>query len=304
VRSFGFLLSRRWILFGLAVVVLVLGTWWLGTWQFGRLEDRKADNAVVRANESREAAPVEQVLAVDREAREDDEWRLVRATGTYAVDETIVVRYRTRDEAAGIDVVVPLVTADGTALLVDRGWLATPNNHADAVDVPAPPAGEVEVTGWVRRDGTGPSTAVSDHSTRAVSSEEIGAATGLTVYDGFVELASESPDPATPLEPVELPELDNGPHFFYGLQWWFFGVLAVSGFLYLVYDEWRTARRGRGEDATEDGTETGEGTGPDPTADPHTQDAPAKAAGASRAARKRAVKEAYRAAYERERSGR
>ena len=24
--------------------------------------------------------------------------------------------------------------------------------------------------------------------------------------------------------PVELPELDNGPHFFYGLQWWFFGA--------------------------------------------------------------------------------
>ena len=54
-----------------------------------------------------------------------------------------------------------------------------------------------------------------------------------------MELRSEDPRPATPLEPVELPELDNGPHFFYGLQWWFFGALAVFGFCYLLYDEWR-----------------------------------------------------------------
>ena len=43
---------------------------------------------------------------------------------------------------------------------------------------------------------------------------------------------------------MELPELDNGPHFFYGLQWWFFGVLAVFGFSYLLYDERRNGTRG------------------------------------------------------------
>ena len=43
---------------------------------------------------------------------------------------------------------------------------------------------------------------------------------------------------------MELPELNNGPHFFYGLQWWFFGVLAIFGFFYLLYDEWRNGPRG------------------------------------------------------------
>jgi hypothetical protein len=60
---------------------------------------------------------------------------------------------------------------------------------------------------------------------------------------GWIDLRSESPEPETPLLPVEMPELDNGPHFFYGLQWWFFGALAIFGFLYLVYDE---SRGGRG----------------------------------------------------------
>ena len=54
-----------------------------------------------------------------------------------------------------------------------------------------------------------------------------------------MDLKSEDPEPATPLMKAELPDLSNGPHFFYGLQWWFFGVLAVFGFFYLAYDEWR-----------------------------------------------------------------
>jgi len=42
---------------------------------------------------------------------------------------------------------------------------------------------------------------------------------------------------------TELPDdTSNGPHFFYGLQWWFFGALAVFGFFYLLWDEFRRRR--------------------------------------------------------------
>jgi cytochrome oxidase assembly protein ShyY1 len=244
VRSFGFLLSRRWILFALVVAVLAYAAWWLGGWQFRRLEDRKADNTVVRTNEHRAVTSVDEVLSPDRDPSEQDEWRVVSATGTYDAARTVVIRYRTRDGAQGVDVVVPLVTASGTALLVDRGWLETNPSGADRGDVPAPPAGEVDVTGYVRANGTGDSTRVADLSARAISSDEIGPAIGHRVYGGFVELRSEDPEPETSLEPVELPELNNGPHFFYGLQWWFFGLLAIFGFCYLLYDEWRHGPRG------------------------------------------------------------
>ena len=59
------------------------------------------------------------------------------------------------------------------------------------------------------------------------------------VYGGFLLLTSQAPKATDGLGAPELPEIDDGPHFFYGLQWWFFGVLAVFGFCYLAYDEWR-----------------------------------------------------------------
>lgn len=244
MRSFRFLLSRRWALFAVAIVVVAYATWWLGGWQFDRLADRKDRNAIVRANEDGPPTPVADVMRTGEGVSEDDEWSRVTATGTYAVEDTVIVRYRTRDGVAGIDVVVPLVTSSGTAVLVDRGWLQTENQGATPDDVPPPPAGEVTVNGWLRVDGTGDSTLVTDQSTRAVNSTAIGEALDREVYGGFVDLESEDPAPATTLAPVELPELDNGPHFFYGLQWWFFGVLAIFGFFYLMYDEWRTAGRG------------------------------------------------------------
>ena len=241
MRSLSFLLSRRWILFAIVVALLAYLAWWLGEWQFHRLEDRKDRNAIVDTNTAADPVPASTVLSTSRGVAETSEWKRVTATGTYDVDHTIQVRYRTYDGNSGVEVVVPLIDSTGTALLVDRGWLATDRATADPSEIPAPPEGEVTVTGWVRADAKGDSIKVSDGSTRAISSRTIAPATGLTAYRGFLQLEKESPAPATPLLAGELPDTGNGPHFFYGLQWWFFGVLAIFGFGYLAYDEWRIA---------------------------------------------------------------
>ena len=102
--------------------------------------------------------------------------------------------------------------------------------------------------GWARRNATGDSTRVTDGTdgvatTRAIASTKIAEALDLPLLKGFVILDTETPEPAKPLLAAELPDVGNGPHFFYGLQWWFFGLLAVGGFGYLAYDEWRGPRQ-------------------------------------------------------------
>ena len=293
MSSFRFLLSRRWAGFTVFVLILAYGTWWLGQWQFDRLEDRKASNQIVRVNEHAEPAPVSDVLAPGQKVAEKDEWRRVTATGTYAVDDTIIWRYRTPDDAKGVDIVVPLVLADGSAVLVDRGWLQT-ESQDEFEDLPAPPSGEVTITGWVRADGTGDSTDVAQvdgyHATRALSSTQVAKVVDEPLLTGWLHLDTESPEPATQLRQADLPELDNGPHFFYGLQWWFFGVLAIAGFFYLMYDERRTQR----QDAPAQDDDTADSD------EPADERARKKAA---KLAQKQAVKAAYQAAYEKERSG-
>ena len=265
MRSVRFLFTRRWILFAITVALLAALAWRLGEWQFHRLEERKERNAIIERNLGAPPTAVDQVLAEGRPVDSEDQWLRVTATGSYDASNTVVVRYQTRHGGAGVDVVVPLLTDSGTALLVDRGWVASENRAADVSDVPSPPTGEVTVTGWVRIDATGSSTSVTDHSVRSIASGPIGAAIGRPVYGGFVDLESESPAPAAPLERTELPELDNGPHFFYGLQWWFFALLAIFGFFYLAYDEWRGGPRSRrGSQAAQQAPVDGDHSAGDP----------------------------------------
>ena len=238
------------MLFAVVVAVLAWVAVQLGQWQFHRLEDRKTDNRIVATNLDRPPAPVEDVLSTERPPRKVDEWRRVTVHGTWDEGHTVVLKYQTREGGSGVDVVTPLVTPSGTAVLVDRGWTSTGNTGASRPDLPSATEGDVTVTGWVRRDATGNATKVSDLSTRAVSSTEIAEVVPYPLYRGFLDLAQESPEPAHQLELTELPDdTSNGPHFFYGLQWWFFGALAVFGFCYLAWDEVRQRRKRRAADA-------------------------------------------------------
>lgn len=237
-----FLFSRRWILFAIAVVLLAVLTFRLGEWQFHRLEDREQRNEMTERNLAADPVPVEEVLTPRRAVSTEHEWKPVTASGTYVEDRSVVIRYQTRDGQSGVDMVTPLLTDSGNALLVDRGWFRTGNVGTTRPDLPPAPAGDVTIVGWVRADATGDSATVEDQSARAVSSAEIAPTLPFEVYGGFVDLERETPAPPEPLQKTELPDLGEGPHFFYGLQWWFFAVLALFGFGYLAWDERRKAR--------------------------------------------------------------
>jgi len=236
-----FLLSRRWLGLLLAVIVVGVACVELGRWQLRRSFERHDENLVIARNLTASPAPAEEVLSPDRPPESDDEWRVVSAVGTYDVERQLVVSYRTREGAPGVDVVVPLVTAAGPALLVDRGWVQTQGNANRAVDVPPPPPGTVTVRGWVRRNAEGGSDQVTPNegTVRAISSTAIAPTLPYPVYDGFVDLTAEEPavTPAPAL--VDPPDLGSGPHFFYGLQWFFFAILAFGFWCYFAWSEYR-----------------------------------------------------------------
>jgi len=95
-----FLLSRRWVLFGLGVALLALLCVRLGEWQFSRLHDREQHNEFARTNLAASPAPVQDVLAPDREVPPDREWMRVQATGRYDAAATVVLRYQSREGRA------------------------------------------------------------------------------------------------------------------------------------------------------------------------------------------------------------
>ena len=239
-----FLLSRRWIGFALFVVVLAGICFRLGLWQLHRMEDRLDDNKVIKRHLAADPVPLASVLAPGEEVAERSAWTRVRATGTYDVEREVTVTFTTRDGAPGVDVVTPLVMPDGSAVLVDRGWLATQNTTDRPANIPAPPAGQVTVTGWLRQDSGADRQAVEprDGQVRAISSTGMAASVPYDLVSGYLNLRSQYPPAAKALELEPPPELGQGPHFFYALQWWFFGGLAVFGLFWFAWVEVKERR--------------------------------------------------------------
>lgn len=255
-----FLLSARWLGFAAIVAVVVVVCVRLGLWQFDRLDERRTDNDRIEANVTAEPAPIDTVIAGDDPAEADDEWRRVTVTGRYDERQQLIVTQQARDIGPGVDVVTPLVTPDGVAVLVDRGWLPI-SRPSEIPDPPAPPSGSVTVTGWLRADSDTEAWATTpdDGAVRAVASDRVEATLPYDLLPGWVALIDQSPPAGPGLEPLEEPDVGQGPHFFYGLQWWFFGALAIAGYGWFAWTE-AHPRRDRRTTAEREPVATGPST--------------------------------------------
>ena len=240
---FRFLLSSRWIGFAIFVILLAAVCTRLGIWQIHRLDHRLAQNTIIKAHFGADLVDLEVALKPGQKVSDSSEWTRVSTTGTYDVEHQVTVKFSTRDGAPGVDVVTPLVLASGAAVLVDRGWMET-KNTMDRPDLPAPPTGAVSVTGWLRQNNGASGQAVRpvDGQVRAISSTGLASTVPYTLVDGYLNLRSESPKPSTALAAEPKPELGQGPHFFYALQWWFFALLAIVGWFWFAWAEAKERR--------------------------------------------------------------
>src|SRR5262245_14469970 len=159
-----FLATPRWIGLCLLMILAASAMVRLGMWQLDRYHDRSATNARIDAAGVTPPQPLASVLAgpgvtpnagtgrVGPAPPGQAVWQRVEVTGRYDTVHEILVRARTVHSQVGFEVLTPLVLADGTAVLIDRGWIApAPAGAAAVPSVPAAPAGPVTVVGRVHR---------------------------------------------------------------------------------------------------------------------------------------------------------
>jgi cytochrome oxidase assembly protein ShyY1 len=242
VSGYGFLRQPRWLALGFLVIIVVPSFVLLARWQLHRLDDRRHQNAVVVANSGATPVAVATVMTPDASAGsvgDAQDWKQVTATGRYDVAHQVLVRKRPMDGANGYWVVTPLVTDSGAVLAVNRGWLeAKQGATAEVSDVPAAPTGEVTVIGRVRPSEDAPQPQPSDLPAGQVTDLDVRlVADGGPVYPGYVDLVSSVPPQADGLTPIPLPDLTEGPHLSYAMQWVLFAVVAVVGFVLLIRRE-------------------------------------------------------------------
>ncbi|NED97520.1 SURF1 family protein [Phytoactinopolyspora alkaliphila] len=249
-----FLASRRWLVRTVAGILLVLVCLRLGMWQLDRADGRSERNAVIEANADAPPVPLDAILAPGESFDTADQWRRTEVRGRYDPSNELFLRLRPLGGQRGVHVVTPLVTADGTALLVDRGFVPAADDNPD---VPPPPSGEVDVVVRLRvtedhRDAGG---TLGQGTVRAVNVAEIAEAMPYPVYPAWAEATPPVQEGFTAIPP---PEADSGPHLSYAVQWFIFATVGVVGFVLLIRAEAK-GRQETGAGGDSDGDATGDG---------------------------------------------
>ncbi|WP_320069348.1 SURF1 family protein [Micromonospora sp. RTGN7] len=252
-----FLLTPRWLgilaLTLVAAAVMVL----LGNWQLDRYQGRTAINERIDAGERmnpvplRDAVPAPNGGAGTAGSAPADEatWTRVTVTGRYDTANIVLVRGRTVDNRVGFEVVTPLVLADGTAVLVDQGWVPpAPGGAMAQPQLPPVPPGEVTVVGRVHptESGTG---AIGRREgrleARRIGVPRLARELPYPVHGAFVLLDEQTPTADPLFRAVPIGHTNNWQNLGYVVQWWLFAAMTLFGYGWVAR---REARRMAGLD--------------------------------------------------------
>ena len=239
---------QRWWLVALAAAVGAVLTARLGWWQLDRAGQKLALQAAQDERSRLPAIENPADLATDAQAALAQHHRPVRMTGQWSTAHTVYLDNRQMDGRPGFFVFTPLMLADGTAIVVQRGWM--PRDFQDRSRVAAVPthAGSIEIQGWIAPPparlfdfGGVDSGAIRQNLELDAFARE----TGLRLRPLAV-LLSESPATAGDGLRRDWPAASSGAakNHGYAAQWFALSALIVS--LYVWFQLIQPRRRNRG----------------------------------------------------------
>lgn len=243
-QRYAFLKSGVWIAGFLVVALTVVLFVNLGLWQVRRLEERKELNATIEARMGQEPIDLERLVAEVGIDPEVLEYRRVIVKGTYDVEREILLQARTLNGQSGHNVVTPL-NWKGATLAVNRGWVPI-DSLGPPVPEALPPAVDVEVVGILRvSEDRGPTGAtVPDGSYAKIGRIDLVLLGpqwgGPSLFPMYLQLQNQDPPAGEYPIPLPPPEISEGVHLSYAIQWFVFATIAVVGFGALIYT---TAKR-------------------------------------------------------------
>lgn len=210
----------------------------LGFWQLDRLEERRARNTAIRA------ASAEPPLVIGTATLPADPrafaWRRAEAGGRYHHAGDMVVRGRSRQGRPGVHLFSPLVLTDGRVVMVNRGWVPSPDGTT--ADVRAlRTAGPVHVRGVLLPMEARPDRGLpiggrggADTTWRRVDLAAARERSPGPLIPLYLQQLPEGDASGTPPVPEPLPELSEGNHLSYAVQWFSFAVIGMVGLAVLV----------------------------------------------------------------------
>jgi cytochrome oxidase assembly protein ShyY1 len=247
--------QRRYAALAVTMLFIAMICVGAGTFEIHRYNEKVHDNGALRDNAHAAAVPLtSRLVPLVGHGRSPEAsailYRTVTATGRYLPAAEAYVAGKTQAGRQGFYVLTPLRTAAGV-LPVVRGFVAATAAETRPAQIPAPPRGNVEVTGWLQ-----PAQTSSDRlgqlghgEITSINPAQQARRLGAPTYDAYLALNARAPG-AAGLRIVSRPGLSNPTGgaaewqlLSYVVQWYAFAALALLAPFLFSRAEVREARR-------------------------------------------------------------
>ncbi|MGN6699714.1 MAG: SURF1 family protein [Thermomicrobiales bacterium] len=254
-RLFRTMVRGRWLIITMLVLVACAVMVRLAFWQLSRLDGRRAANAVIAA---RMHAPPVYLTGQTLNGVQPDSliFRQVAARGTWDYANEVELRYRSFGGQPGGHVLTPLHLADGSGtVLVDRGWIPLVDLDGENRAIYQTDAGQAVAVEGLIYQSQPQTTAPAKTQGRqdffmAVDIPAIAKQLPYPVLPVYIRRLPTG-DNTTPPLAEGYPELDDGPHLDYAIQWFAFtAILLVTYVLFVNYTLLHSRRRPRSDTAS------------------------------------------------------
>ena len=232
--------SRKWWFATLLVLVGTLVLVRLGIWQLDRLEQRRAFNAQVTAARAQSILDLNQQVPADVN---ELEWRSVQFVGQYDFENQVAIRNQYYGNQYGYHLLTPLLS-QGTAVLVDRGWIPADGNSTPEDWRKYDETGEVKVIGQIRLGLGKPAFGGVADALPADGSRlslwnnadvpQVAKQLSYPILPVYIQVSADPSDTEPPIPFQPEIELTEGPHFGYALQWFTFATILLVGYPFFV----------------------------------------------------------------------
>ena len=235
--------SRNWWWTTLLVLAAAALSIRLGIWQLDRLAQRREFNAQVAAMQ---AAPA--IFLYGDEGAGDltkMEYRTANAAGAYDFEHQVAIRNQVWTQSWGDEngyaLLTPLVLPNGTAVLVERGWIPaeynTPKSWRQFDEL-----GAIIVEGIIRLPRTkgemgggipDPTLAPGEAGLEFwnfVNIDRIRQQMPYPLLSVYIQQAPSASQTSLPYRSLPEIDLSSGAHIGYALQWFFYAGLLLFGY--------------------------------------------------------------------------
>nr|OAP95524.1 hypothetical protein A4U53_01380 [Rhizobium leguminosarum] len=226
-------------IFAACLILLAAALAALGTWQVERLAWKR--DLIARVDQRVHAAPMPAPARADWDKvnATDDEYRRVTAVGTLANDKETLV-YASTALGPGYWVMAPLTLADGTSILVNRGFVPT-DRRDPASRREGELSGPIEITGLLRMtEPTGSLLQSNDAAADRWYSRDVAAIAekrGVnTVAPYFIDADATANPGGLPVGGLTVVAFPNN-HLVYAITWYGLTAMVLALLVFIFCNE-------------------------------------------------------------------